>query len=658
MGRILDTIDGPADLRRLSDDELAQLARELREEICRVVATNGGHLASNLGTVELTIALHRCFDFSRDALIWDVGHQAYAHKLLTGRREQFHTLRQQGGISGFPCKAESPYDLFTTGHAGAAISSAVGLVCADALMGRQRRVVAVVGDGSLTNGMALEALNHAGALGKDLLVVLNDNKMSIGRTVGGISRYLDRFRSARFYNRAKSQMRRLVRSLPGIGGAAEAAVGRLKEGIKVAVGSETLFDQIGFRMFGPVDGHRIGDLIEMLEAVRELSGPILLHVVTQKGHGHPEAASDPSRFHSAAPSQPAPSELEPPNGCPLPATGAPKPSYTSVFSAALCRLAEVRPNTVAITAAMEDGTGLAEFSRRFPDRFFDVGIGEEHAVGLAGGLAAAGCRPVVAIYSTFLQRGYDQVFHDLCLQGAGAVICMDRAGLVGADGPTHHGLYDIAYLRHLPGIVLAAPRDGPELEAMLECALDSERLWAIRFPKAPVPDLPWPHRGPRIEAGQAELLRDGSDAALVAYGTMVGPAWEAAELLAAQGLEAAVVNARFAKPLDAALLASLASRVPLLVTIEEHALLGGFGSAVLEALAANGPIPCRVELLGVPDCFVEHGRRAALLGGLGLTAPRIAARVAELVGERATAIANLGVRNPKAQVPSRPWMPT
>jgi len=623
---ILERINGPADVRRLRREELPQLAAEVREEISRVVAANGGHLASNLGTVELTIALHRCFDFRRDALVWDVGHQAYTHKLLTGRREEFHTLRQQGGISGFPNKDESPYDPFTCGHAGTAISSAVGLVCADALAGRQRHVVAVVGDGALTNGVALEALNHAGALGKDILVVLNDNKMSISKTVGGISMYLERVRSARFYNRAKRGIRRFVRSLPGIGSAAETALGHLKEGIKVAVGSETLFDQIGFRTFGPVDGHRLDDLIELLEAVRDLSGPVLLHVVTEKGRGHPQAASDPSRYHSAAPAQDPCPVLEPPNG----GSG---PSYTTVFSEALCRLAEERDDIVAITAAMEEGTGLTEFARRFPERFFDVGICEEHAVAFAGGLAAAGRKPAVAIYSTFLQRAYDQVFHDLCLQGASAVVCIGRAGLVGADGPTHHGTYDVAYLRHLPGLVLAAPKDGAELEAMLAAAAAAEGVWGIRFPKAHVPAIQWPQGAP-VEVGQAELLRDGDGVALVAYGAMVEPAWEAATLLAEQGIEAAVANARFAKPVDGALLAALAARVPLLVTIEEHSVLGGFGSAVLEALAALGAPRCRVELLGVPDRFIEHGRREALLDGLGLSAQGIAARVAELLATR------------------------
>ncbi|HRT97527.1 MAG TPA: 1-deoxy-D-xylulose-5-phosphate synthase [Planctomycetota bacterium] len=625
MGPILSRINEPADLQGLGLAELEQLALEVREEIGRVVAANGGHLASNLGTVELTIALHRCLDLAKDALVWDVEHQAYTHKLLTGRRERFSTLRKQGGLSGFPNRDESPYDLFTTGHAGTAISSAVGLVCADALCGRQRRVVAVVGDGSLTNGVALEALNHAGALGKNLLVVLNDNSMSISKTVGGISQYLDRFRSAPFYNRAKVEIRRFVRRLPGIGGAAETALGHLKEGIKVAVGSETLFDQIGFRMFGPVDGHRIADLIEMLEAVRDLPGPILLHVMTQKGRGHAEAVSNPSRFHSAGPTHPTACLVEP-----EPGSAAAAPSYTSVFSEALCRLAVERPDIVAITAAMEDGTGLADFARQFTGRFFDVGICEEHAVALAGGVSTAGCKPVVAIYSTFLQRAYDQVFHDLCLQRAAGVVCMDRAGLVGADGPTHHGLYDIAFLRHLPGIILAAPRDGAELGRMLAMAVADNRLWAIRFPRSSVPSCDWLDE-PHLEVGQGEVLREGSEAALVAYGSMVAPAWEAAALLAKDGIEVAVINARFAKPLDATLLASVAARVPVLFTLEEHSVLGGFGSAVLESLAAHGAIPCRVEMVGVPDRFIEHGSREALLDALDLSARGIAARVREAV---------------------------
>ena len=624
MGTLLQAIKSPADLQRLSLEELELLAREVRDEIRRVVGANGGHLASNLGAVELTIALHRCYDFSRDALIWDVGHQAYAHKLLTGRRERFPSLRLQGGLSGFPNKDESPYDHFTTGHAGTSISSAIGLVCADELAGRRRHVVAAIGDGSLASGVALEALNHAGALGKNLLVVLNDNKMSISATVGALSQYLDRIRSARFYNRAKTEIRRFVSSLPGVGDLVEGALAHLKEGIKATVLAETLFDQLGFRTFGPVDGHHLEDLIEMLEAVRGLAGPVLLHVVTEKGRGDPEAANDPTRYHSAAP-------VECTAGSAEQAAEPRRPTYTSVFADALCRAGETHERVVAITAAMEEGTGLAEFGRRFPRRFFDVGICEEHAVAFAGGLAAAGRKPVVAIYSTFLQRAYDQVFHDLALQGAGAVLCLDRAGLVGADGPTHHGVYDIAYLRHLPGTVLAAPKDGSELVAMFEMALADDRLWAIRFPKAAVPDVRWPQPS-ALELGRAELLREGADVALVAYGAMAAPAFQAAARLAEGGIEATVVNARFAKPLDAELLRSVAARVPLVVTVEEHSVLGGFGSAVLEAMAAGGFGGRPVEVMGIPDRFIEHGPRGVLLDGLGLSARGIAARVAEVLG--------------------------
>ena len=622
MTKILGTIHEPGDVQRLSRLELDALARELREEIIRVVARNGGHLASNLGAVELTVALHRCFDFRTDALVWDVGHQAYAHKLLTGRQEAFATLRQQGGMSGFPNKAESPYDLFTTGHAGTSISSALGLVCADGLVGRERRVVAVIGDGSLTAGIALEAINHAGHLGKDLLVVLNDNKMSISATVGGLSHHLDRLRSTHFYDEAKREVRRLVARLPGVGELVEHALGHLKDGIRAAVRSESVFEQFGFRTFGPIDGHSLDDLIENFESVRKLAGPVLVHVVTEKGRGDPKAASNPTRYHSAKPVAP-PWPVQP-----SPGERTNRPTYTSVFARTLCRLGRQDASLVAITAAMEEGTGLGDFAREFPGRFFDVGICEQHAAAFAGGLSTAGCRPVLAVYSTFLQRGYDQVFHDLALQGLDAVLCLDRAGLVGPDGPTHHGVFDIAYLRHLPGMVLAAPKDGAELEAMFEAAIAGRGLWAIRFPKAAVPlaDAQAPLRPVRV--GKAEVLREGSDAAIVAYGAMVAPACEAAGLLAEQGLEAAVVNARFAKPVDADLIASVAVRVPLVVTVEDHALAGGFGSAVLEGLAASGGCPCRVECMGIPDRFVEHGERGALLEGLGLSARGIAARVA------------------------------
>ena len=629
MSTILETIEGPADLRGLSVRQLEQLAQELRDEISRVVALNGGHLASNLGAIELTIALHRCFDFASDALIWDVGHQAYAHKLLTGRRDIFPTLRQQGGMSGFPNRGESPYDLFTTGHAGTSVSSALGLVCADELMGRERRVVAVIGDGSLTTGIALEGLNYAGALGKDLLIVLNDNRMSISATVGGLSQHLDRLRSTRFYNEAKREVRRVVSRLPYVGGAVEHALTHLKDGIKATVSPESLFDQLGFRSFGPIDGHSLTDLIEILEGVHELAGPILLHVVTEKGRGHSRAESDPTRYHSA---KPTPGPVEEPEAAAKPES----PSYTSVFAQALCRIGRRDDRVVAITAAMEDGTGLVEFGREFPGRFFDVGICEQHAVAFAGALSGAGLKPVVAIYSTFLQRGYDQVVHDLCLQGTPAVLCMDRAGIVGPDGATHQGVFDIAYLRHVPGLVLAAPKDGPELEAMLEAAVGSDRIWAIRFPKAPVPAIEWPAGAP-VAVGKGELLRDGGGAALVAYGAMVERAWQAAALLAERGVEAAVVNARFAKPVDAALLAGLGARVPLLVTLEDHAVQGGFGSAVLEALAGEGGCWARVACLGIGDAFVEHGERAALLEGLGLSAEGIAARViGELGGDAAS----------------------
>ncbi|NQT86314.1 1-deoxy-D-xylulose-5-phosphate synthase [bacterium] len=618
MTSILERIESPQDLRDLTREQLEVLAEEIRQEITRVVTQNGGHLASNLGCVELTLALHRCFDFRNDALVWDVGHQAYVHKLLTGRRDTFPTLRLQGGMSGFPNTKESPYDLFSVGHAGTSISSALGLVCADAVVGRRRRVVAVIGDGSLTSGLALEALNQAGALGRDLLVILNDNKMSINRTVGGLSRHLDRLRSARFYNQAKSEIRRFVRSLPGVGDMVGSALGHIKEGLKATLLPETLFDQLGLRTFGPVDGHDLADLLEHLEQVRDLPGPVLLHVVTEKGRGHHEAAGDPVSFHGVSPT-----------ACPIEPGTSEKPSgptYTSVFASCLCRLGERDERIVAVTAAMEAGTGLAEFGRRYPDRFFDVGICEQHAVTFSGGLSAAGARPVVGIYSTFLQRGYDQVFHDVCLQGSDVVLCLDRAGLVGADGPTHHGVFDIAYLRHLPGIILAAPKDGPELEAMLAAAVARGGPWAVRFPRGSVPADPLSDPSP-IEVGRAEVLREGEDGAIVAYGSMVEPAIAAAQLLANDGLQVTVVNARFAKPVDVDLLAELADRVAVMVTVEEHSLAGGFGSAVLEALAGRGGSRSPVACMGVPDRFVEHGARGALLDELGLTPAGIAERV-------------------------------
>ena len=609
MSEFLDNINSPADVRALPLYNLPALAEEIRERIIEVVAKNGGHLGSNLGTVELTLALHYCYDFARDRLVWDVGHQAYTHKLLTGRREKFDTLRTRGGLSGFPSIEESPFDPFTCGHSGTAISTALGLVSGDEITGRKRKVVVCIGDGAMSSGMPFEALNNAGHQGKGILVVLNDNEMSIAGTVGALGKYLSRVRTAPAYRELKHEVHRFLDALPAFGDRMASVLEHLKEVVRRSMVSGAIFEELGFKYFGPVDGHNIEALVRMLHDVRELNEPVLLHVVTQKGRGHPEAVEHPHRLHSASP-------LSAGNGKvriePSPA----RPSYTKTFTEALVELGHQDRRIVAITAAMPDVTAI--FAEEFPDRHFDVGICEQHALGLASGLAAAGLRPVIAIYSTFLQRAYDQIFHELCLQQANVVLAIDRAGLVGADGPTHHGAFDIAYLRHLPEMRLMAPKDGPELAAMLDFALKLGGPAALRFPRENVPE---PINEAPIELGKAQVLRDGSDVVLWAYGVMVVRCIEAAEMLDKRGISAAVVNARFAKPIDIELLETLAQRP--IITVADGAAQGGFGSAVIEALNEAG---CRADVtrLEIPDRLIEHGPRLDLLDSVGLSARRIA----------------------------------
>ena len=624
MADLLKNIKCPADLQNLSVLELPQLAQEIRERIIEVVSKNQGHLASNLGAVELTLALHYCFDFRTDRLVWDVGHQCYTHKILTGRNEQFGTLRQPGGLAGFPSKSESPYDPFTTGHSGAAISTALGLVCADGALGTSRSVVAVLGDGAVAAGMSLEGLNHAGALKRKLLVVLNDNKMSISETVGAFSDYLSRVRLAPVYADFKKEIHHLLGRVPVLGRTMEEGLEHLKEAVRRSIVPGQMFEELGFTYFGPIDGHNVELLIQTLRDVKQKNGPVLLHVVTTKGKGFYPAVNDPARFHSAKTFQCEDGSLIEPDS-------SPGRSYTEYFADAVLAAAERDRRVVAVTAAMPDGTGLTRFRERFPDRYFDVGICEQHGLGLGSGLATGGAKPVVAIYSTFLQRAYDQVFHDVCLQDIPVLLAMDRAGLVGADGATHHGLFDIAYLRHLPNVVLMAPKDGHELAAMVEFALEQESPVAIRYPRVRAPEQPLSPAADPITLGRAEVLRQGDTVALVAYGSMVQTACEAADLLASESLDATVVNARFAKPLDTALLSDLAGRVKVVATLEEHALAGGFGSAVLEALTDSGDVPCKLLRFGVPDEFIAHGDRDALLAQVGLDAESIARRVKEVL---------------------------
>jgi len=616
MQEILPTINGPADVRKLSYEQLDALAGEIRAEIVRVVYRNGGHLGSNLGTVELTLALHYCFDFATDRLVWDVGHQTYAHKLVTGRRAEFETLRRRGGLSGFPSKNESGYDLFNSGHSSTAISTVLGLACGDCLLQQDRKAVAVVGDGAIAAGMAFEALNHAGALKKDMLVVLNDNSMSISKTVGALSAYLTQVRSAPAYLELKNELAAALDKLPIFGGTMRQVLDHIKVAVRDSITPGRVFSDLGFHYYGPVDGHDIRELVGTLKDVKDLPGPTLLHVITEKGRGHEDACNHHHRMHSVAPEKLPPDAEEPS-----------RPSWTSHFSHCLADIAEKDTAVAAITAAMPDIT--ADFREKFPQRHFDPGICEQHAVGLAAGLAAAGMKPVVAIYSTFLQRAYDQVFHEICLQEAPVLLVIDRAGLVGNDGPTHHGVFDIAYLRHLPGITLMAPRDAAELRRMIEAALAWGRPCAIRIPRESAPHEIPGHEP--IERGKAETLRRGDDAAIIAYGAMVWRAMEAADALASEGISTTVVNARFAKPIDAEMVADLIQRLPAVLTVEDGSLAGGFGSAVLECAAAQGLNTAGVRMLGVPDAFIEHGSRSELLQSLGLDAQGLAGAVRQVL---------------------------
>jgi len=628
---LLDAIDGPADLKRLSPEQLPALAAELRARILHTIQTTGGHLGSGMGVVELTIALHYAFDFKQDRLVFDVGHQAYPHKLLTGRKHRFHTIRQRGGLSGFTNRFESDYDVYLMGHAGTAASAALGISVADRLQGRKRNVVAVVGDAAMGCGVAFEALNHAGSLdGERMLVVLNDNRWSIAQTVGALARHLNRIRSGPLYNQAKRTLHNLLQSIPLIGKDLDERLEAGVQSLRNILAPSSVFDELGLRYFGPIDGHDVGELLGVLGRVKDLDGIVLLHVRTEKGRGVPGSEERYDRAHAAKP-KPKPVPAEPQVILPAKAkkTAA---AWTDWFGEAIEDLAARDRRVVAITAAMPDGTGLLRYRDKFPDRFVDAGIAEQHAVAFASGLATAGLRPVAAIYSTFLQRGYDQVFQEVLIQNVPVLFCMDRAGIAGEDGCTHNGLFDIAFLRTMPNIVLMAPKDGPELRAMMDFALTLDGPAAIRYPRGAAPDsedlraIGWNLPASKIELGKLEVLRKGRDGAVLAYGHMARTALEAARLLEAQGIQIEVVNGRFAKPIDRAGVAALAQRHDLIVTLEDHATLGGFGSAVLEALAAEGVGRARVQLMGVPDRFLEHGSRDEMLAEVGLDARSVVQR--------------------------------
>ncbi|MFH1008426.1 MAG: 1-deoxy-D-xylulose-5-phosphate synthase [Candidatus Latescibacterota bacterium] len=606
---LLDAIDSSADLKTLGVGQLPQLAAEIRDRITTVVSQNGGHLAPSLGAVELAIALHYVLDTPEDKVVWDVGHQAYAHKLLTGRRKAFGTLRQYGGISGFLKREESPYDSFGAGHASTSISAAFGMACARDLKRENHKVVAVIGDGALTGGLAFEGINNAGASGKDLIVVLNDNKMSISPNVGALSRYYTDIISTRLYNRIKKDIWALTGHLAAIGGEhVRRAMRRIDQSVKALIVPGLFFERLGFRYFGPIDGHDVAHLIEILEGIKELQGPILLHLSTTKGKGCAFAEENAAKFHGIGAFEKMTGEVEA-KKC---------PSYSEVFGRSLTEFAETREDVVAITAAMTDGTGLTCFGQRYPDRLFDVGIAEGHAVTFAAGLAAEGLRPVVAIYSTFLQRAFDHIIHDVALQGLPVIFAVDRAGLVGDDGPTHHGTFDLSYLRFIPNMVVMAPKDERELKAMLKTALAYDRgPIALRYPRGSGPGVDCEGEVEVLEIGQSEILREGDDGAILAVGAMVSSALEAAEILAQQHISLEVVNVRFVKPLDQQMVRRIAEAGKPMITVEENALEGGFGSAVMEYLEQAG-IEASVKRLGIPDHFIEHGDQTILMRGIGL----------------------------------------
>ncbi len=608
MAKMLDAIQDPRDLRELTQSQLLQLAAEIREEMISVVSANGGHLASNLGVVELTIALHRIFDSPRDKIIWDVGHQAYAHKLLTGRREKFSTLRQHGGISGFTCRNESEHDPFGAGHASTSVSAALGMAVARDLAGDNYDVVAVIGDGAITGGMALEGINQAGHVNTRLIVILNDNDMSISPTVGAFARLLDKIRFDNRYRIGKEKSQRLLLHLP-LGNWAWRQGVRIERVVKDFFKPRTIWEDLGFTYMGPVDGHNIGELEKALQRAKEYkSRPILVHVVTTKGKGYQPAEGDAVYFHG------------------IPAKGGSAkaaPTYSDVFARTTLRLAKENPKIVVITPAMPEGNSLNIVQAELPKRVFDVGICEQHAVTFAAGLATQGYLPIVAIYSTFLQRSFDQIIHDVCLQELPVVFAIDRGGIVGDDGKTHQGAFDLSYLTLIPNLIVASPKDENELQHLLYTATRAGRPMAVRYPRSPGLGVPLDEEFREIPVGEGELLRDGTDIAIIAIGSSIAPAMEAAAAFACEGIQATVVNARYAKPLDARLILDVASRTRHILTVEENTLKGGFGQQVSDLLMQAGIKDIRIKCIGLPDKFIEHGTQSLLRSKYGLDAQGI-----------------------------------
>ena len=620
---ILDTINSPADVKALSMEELKQLAEEIRQLLISVIAKTGGHLAPNLGVVELTLALHRVFSTPEDKIVFDVGHQAYIHKIITGRREQFPTLRQYGGLSGFPKRSESAHDAFGTGHSSTSISAALGMAVARDIKQQDYNVIAVIGDGSMTGGMAFEALNNAGTLHKRMIVVLNDNEMSISKNVGAMSEYLYHLRTGETYNKIKHDLEGWLKNMD-FGSDVLKALRRLKGSVKYLMVPTSIFEELGFTYLGPIDGHDLPTLIEVMQAAKKIDGPVLVHVLTKKGKGYKPAEESPNKFHGTGP-------FEIATGKKITNPNAPV-TYTEVFGKALTELADEDKDIIGITAAMPDGTGLSAFAKAHPTRFFDVGIAEQHAVTSAAGAAAAGLKPVAAIYSTFLQRAYDSVLHDICMQKLHVTLCLDRAGLVGDDGYTHHGVFDYAYLRSMPEMTVMAPKDENELRHMLKTAVDFDGPVSLRYPRGSGVGVDITEPMQALPIGKAEVLREGQDVSIWAIGSMVQSAAQAAEKLAEQGISAGVVNMRFVKPLDKELLLAQAKEYGKIVTLEEGVLQGGVGSAVLETLnEAQLLTKCQVLTLGIPDEFVLHGDKKLLFKDLGLDVDAIVAKTAAFV---------------------------
>jgi len=611
--RLLDKIDSPSDLRKYSHRDLSKLAEEIRQEMIEVISHNGGHLAPNLGVVELTIALHRVFNSPLDKIVWDVGHQTYVHKLLTSRRDRFHTIRKYQGLAGFPKREESEHDCFDTGHSSTSISAALGFAKARDMQKENYNVVAIIGDGAMSGGMAYEALNHAGNCDSRLIVVLNDNEMFISQNVGAMSSYLNKIRTAPIYDKKKKDLENFLKNIPGIGTKVAKAAGKAKDGIKYFLVPGMLFEELGLTYLGPINGHDIPALEKVLQQAKLKRGPVLVHVVTCKGKGYEPAKKNPDIFHGVGPFNKETGEI---------IKKAAPPTYTQVFGETICELAKEDEKIVAVTAAMGSGTGLNGFGRLFPDRFFDVGIAEQHAVTFAAALALAGLKPVISMYSTFYQRAYDQVLHDICLQNAKVVLAVDRAGVVGEDGPTHHGIFDISFLRAIPNLTIMAPKDENELRHMLHTAFTFDNPVAIRYPRSAGYGVKMDEKPVLLAKGKAELLRTGNDLTLIGFGPVVYMCLEAANELQLKGIKAGVVNLRYINPLDRELIIREAGKTGKIVTVEDHILQGGMGSAILELLETVGLRNVIVERIGY-DNYVEHGSIPELHQAYGINPQKI-----------------------------------